>query len=864
MNDGREQVKTARTGEGSPTADLDEAAIQSLLDSRRAALNLMEDAVEAREQAERAVAALRESEGRHTFMLMLSDSLRPLGDPVEVQRVASQVLGKYLGAGRVMYAEVEPDSDTAIVYQDYHDGVGSFSGTYLLSDLGEKVAAEMRRGRTIAITDIATDERLSEKARSIAEATSVAAFIGVPIVKNDNLVGLFAVHLTEARRWTSGEVLLIEEVAQRTWASVARARAEATTREIEKRYLTLLNSIDEGFCTIEVKFDESSGEAIDYRFLEVSPSFERQAGIADATGRWMSSIAPGHERVWYETYGRIAKTGIPERFEDWSTPLARWWSVYAFRVDDPSLHRVAVLFFDITERKRADEALMESQARLQTAQEAGNIGIWDWQAKDGKTYWSETLWAMYGYDKPLETSDNLWETHLHPDDAAQMTERVQTRMASNETRYRDEFRIIRAGDDAVRWIESVAVITRDAKGRPLQMAGVNLDITERRRSEEALRESEERLRLLTESFQDIAIFTSDTKGRVVTWNPGSEKIFGYTDGEIIGKNASILFVPEDRENRIPEREMETARATGRASDERWHLRKDYSRFYASGVTAPLFDDGVLIGYAKIARDLTEQKKTEEELRQHRERLELLVVGRTAELAEANETLRSQMHDRRRIEEERILLLQKIVTTQEEERRRIARDMHDSLGQQLTALRLKLASMKTDDNGRMSESLEILQELGKRIDAEVNFLVWELRPTILDDLGLVAAIDNYVREWSRHYGIPAEFHAGRLGSERLGENVETNLYRITQEALNNTYKHSGAKNATVVLEGHKGELVLVIEDDGKGFALDGPRVPRSGRGLGLIGMRERAAIIGGTIEIESAPGKGTTVFVRAPM
>jgi PAS domain S-box-containing protein len=393
------------------------------------------------------------------------------------------------------------------------------------------------------------------------------------------------------------------------------------------------------------------------------------------------------------------------------------------------------------------------------------------------------------------------------------------------------------------------------------------DILDRTNAAGALRASEERFRLLSESFYDFAIFTTDADGRVVTWNPGAEKIFGFSPDDIIGHTARLLFVPEDQAKGEPEREMTTAREKGRAADERWHMRKDGRRFYASGIMAPLYEGEALIGYAKIARDLTKEKQFQEELRRQHEELEAIVAGRTAELGEANDALREQIEERERMEAERFALLQKLVTSQEDERRRIARDMHDSLGQQLTALRLKLASMKTDlyRDGRLGEGLERLQELAKRLDEEVNFLVWELRPTVLDDLGLVAAIENYVQEWVRHYGISAEFHAGKLGETRLAPDVETNLYRITQEALNNTYKHAKAKNANIVLESRNKEVVLVIEDDGIGFNADAVRPsPEESRGLGLVGMRERASIIGGKVEIESSPGNGTTVFVRVPM
>ena len=132
-----------------------------------------------------------------------------------------------------------------------------------------------------------------------------------------------------------------------------RQHAEAKLLESQERYLSLVNAIDQGFCTLEVQFDDA-GTPVDYRFIEISPSFERQTGIVDGLGRWMRDIAPDQERHWYERYGRVATTGVPERCEANSTPLDRWWSVYAFRVGDPSLRHVGVLFHDISQRKHAE------------------------------------------------------------------------------------------------------------------------------------------------------------------------------------------------------------------------------------------------------------------------------------------------------------------------------------------------------------------------------------------------------------------------------------------------------------------------------------------------------------------------------
>jgi signal transduction histidine kinase len=212
-------------------------------------------------------------------------------------------------------------------------------------------------------------------------------------------------------------------------------------------------------------------------------------------------------------------------------------------------------------------------------------------------------------------------------------------------------------------------------------------------------------------------------------------------------------------------------------------------------------------------------------------------------------------------------LRRLVSSQELERRRIARDLHDQLGQRLTALRLKIASLReaTNELPDISTRVQRLQEIAERLDSEVSFLAWELRPSALDDLGMTEAIGAFVSEWSRHYDVAADFRSGMLLDERLPHDTETHLYRITQEALNNIAKHAFANHVTVLLELREQNLILIIEDDGRGFDATEIIKPReSGKGLGLLGMHERASLIGGDVEIESEPGSGTTIYVRVPI
>jgi signal transduction histidine kinase len=187
-------------------------------------------------------------------------------------------------------------------------------------------------------------------------------------------------------------------------------------------------------------------------------------------------------------------------------------------------------------------------------------------------------------------------------------------------------------------------------------------------------------------------------------------------------------------------------------------------------------------------------------------------------------------------------------------------MHDQFGEQLTALgrRIQLLKDACADRPELCLQVDALEAVAQQLDRDVDHLVWELRPTALDDLGLRAALANYVQDWSKRVSISAELHTIGLLDDRLASEAETTLYRIAQEALTNVAKHSRAENVDVILERHSDYVLLIVEDDGVGFD---PLDEGMTQGFGLLGMQERAALVGATIQIESAVGKGTTVLVR---
>ena len=227
-------------------------------------------------------------------------------------------------------------------------------------------------------------------------------------------------------------------------------------------------------------------------------------------------------------------------------------------------------------------------------------------------------------------------------------------------------------------------------------------------------------------------------------------------------------------------------------------------------------------------------------------------------------LASEVNIRLAAEDRIKALLERLVDVQERERRRLALDLHDQLGQQLTALKLTVDALKEP---RLSDAdrdarIATIEAIVSRLDRDVDFLAWELRPAALDDAGLDAALAEFVRQWSSTRGVEAEFHRRGPNAPRLAPEIESHLYRIAQEALNNVAKHARATQVSVLLERRAEGVRLIVEDNGSGF---NPRTVGSRRfmGMGLEGMRERLASISGSLDIESSPGQGTTLFISVP-
>jgi signal transduction histidine kinase len=264
---------------------------------------------------------------------------------------------------------------------------------------------------------------------------------------------------------------------------------------------------------------------------------------------------------------------------------------------------------------------------------------------------------------------------------------------------------------------------------------------------------------------------------------------------------------------------------------------------------------------------TALKQAEASLQRERDQLEVRVRERTADLSEANRALQGEITRRERAEIAHQEVLRRLVAAEETERGRVSRELHDRLGQDLTALKLGLQVVR---NRRpcppaLREGVGKLQQLADVLMRDIHRLAWELRPAVLDDFGLEMALRRYTEEWAALTRVPVDFHSHGATDRRLAPELETALYRITREALTNVLRHASARRVSVLLERRADHISLIIEDDGRGFeaaALLG--APATEGKLGLLGMQERATLAGGMVEIESSPGAGTTVFARLPL
>jgi PAS domain S-box-containing protein len=499
---------------------------------------------------------------------------------------------------------------------------------------------------------------------------------------------------------------------------------------------------------------------------------------------------------------------------------------------------------EIVERKRAELAVRESEARLQAVLDNSPAIIF---LKDvhGR-YLHINRQFEHAFQMARDEVVGKTDPDLFP--------------AAQAASFRaNDRRVLRAGgpvefEETARYHDGqhTSIVSkfplRDAGGSIYAICGIATDITSRKQAEEALRESEERFRLMVSNVKDYAIFLLTPDGRVASWNAGAEQINGYRAKEIIGRHFSCFYLPQDVERGMPQRELRSALRNGRFEEEGWRIRKDGSPFWANSVLTPIRDEsGRLRGFAKVVRDMTERKRAEQAL------------------LESQEHYRHLFNRDRAMQENLRNLSDRILHVQEEERTHLSRELHDEVGQALTAINVNLAMVKRNGASRradLSRKIADTQNLVEQTMETVHRFARELRPAMLDDLGLVPALRSYTKRFAERTHLSVRFH-GNPVAESLSREQKTVVFRVTQESLTNVAKHARASRVEVSLRRSGAGLRLTVKDNGRAFKVERPVPGQGTKHFGLMGMQERVRLINGQFTIASKPGHGTTVSVEIP-
>lgn len=493
------------------------------------------------------------------------------------------------------------------------------------------------------------------------------------------------------------------------------------------------------------------------------------------------------------------------------------------------------LLQELQDLREIETALRRSRNELRQTLEATTDGIWTWNFKSGKLFFSPKYYTMLGYepDAFAATYEN-WTERLHPDDRSKALAVARKYLETKPDIYENEFRM-RTREGGYLWIRARArVVERDASGQPVYMIGNHEDVTFQKEAEARIRESEQLFRLMAENATDMLSKHSE-EGDYLFVSPSCQKLLGYRPDELIGRSAYAFFHPED----LDEIRKSHRTILDQTSDHTvsYRIRRKDGQYLWVETNSKMVrgqdrkNSGEIIA---ITRDISERKQAEMALR--------------------------------RSEGELHYLSSQLIQAQELERRRLSNELHDELGQALMVLKLQLRSVQkkvqsdpSDAMASIGESLAYIDEIANR----VRQLSRELSPAVLDDLGLAAAIRKLVDEVTQHTDIHLKSRLEDIRGELSGD-TEIALYRVFQEALTNVLKHAHATRITLKMERHGDCLSCLVEDNGGGFEAgplpDGRSFPK---GMGLTAMSERVRMAGGELDVSSRPGQGTRVAFHVP-
>lgn len=655
---------------------------------------------------------------------------------------------------------------------------------------------------------------------------------------------------------------------------VERRRAGEALEESERRFRLLAENAVDVVYRMCVTPD---GFTFDY----ISPSFLNVAGYAQeeayANPRLAFEVVHVDDRELFERALRQPAAAVRLRWIHREGHVV-WTDHRTSIVRDVARMPVAIegIARDVSGLVAVEEELRSSNERFGLVARATNDAVWDWAVENDESWWNYRLYEVLGY-RPGDILPGLdsWSAAIHPDDRDAVLRSLHESLGGRDDSWVSEYRQLRRNGSQTHVIDR-RLIVRDENGKPARVVGAITDVTEGKAAEEQLA-VRARQQAVVSAIGQAALAGTDVQDLM------ERAVLEVAD--ILGvENVSVLELAPERDELlvragigwrsgvvgrvIPLGDHGSPASLSITTGESVivdHLETD-DRFIAPSI---LLEHGVIGGMTSIiqGRDRTFGVLAAYSVRPRTFSAQDVafnesvanVLAAAIERLSSEQALADRAEDLSRLAEQRQWLLDALVSAQEDERARVARELHDGLGQVLTSLALFATDLSLGDMPEeQRQKIKGFRERVQKAIGDMRQLVWSLRPVELDDEGLVAALRRLVSQVREHDGVEADLLA-EVGADRLPPSIEATVYRVVQEAITNALRHGSAGSISVVVTRRGGTLTALVEDDGRGFDASS-----DSEGFGLLGMRERASLIGGTVLVDSALGRGTTIRLEVPL
>jgi PAS domain S-box-containing protein len=483
---------------------------------------------------------------------------------------------------------------------------------------------------------------------------------------------------------------------------------------------------------------------------------------------------------------------------------------------------------EITEQREAEEALRESEKKFREMADLSPLVVYEIDINANLTFFNKQASVIFGFSEhDLMSNFNVLDRVI-PEDRVRARENMK-KIMNGKSLSNTEYTMIRKDGSTFPALVNSNPVFKDDK--PVGLRGIIVDITERKLAENKIKESQQRLSSHLNNTPLGSIFW-DIDFKVIEWNSSAERIFGYNKEEALGRHPYSLIVPKEIQGQIDYVFSQLLSQTGGSRSVNENVTKDGKRILCDWYNVAITDlDDNVTGVASLVDDITEQKETERKLKESRNQLRSLA--------------------------ERLQMIR------EEERSAVSREIHDDLGQVLTALKMDISSLQNKSNVEPSELTDRTDKMLELVNSSIQTvkrIATELRPGILDDLGLFSAVEWQVEEFQNRTKINCQLDLeGEI--DLIDDEVSIAVFRIFQETLTNITRHSHATHTEVKILCSGNDLIMDVEDNGKGISIE---ELNSSMSLGIIGMRERVNILRGEFEVSGDPGKGTKVHVKIPL